>query len=197
MLIELTDHLRCLEPHEEGYLVLLTGQMVGRRVVTGHLGCPDCGKEVMIRKGVVEFAGAEAGAVGTQLSPEGALAFLGLGGPGGWIALVGAAGSLASGLATLLPGVSIAAVNPPEGSESHEAVSVIHAPRLPLRGGSVRGVVLGADLAGRGEWVSDAARAVLPGLRIVVEALRPADPPAGIEVLASSPICWVGERRRG
>lgn len=194
MEIELTDHLRCPESHEESYLVLLTGKLAGRRVVTGHLGCPVCGREVKIRDGVVDFTGATPGSGGSTLSAEAVATFLGLGGPGGWVALAGSAGRIAAGLAALLPGVQIVAINPPGEEESAEAVSVVRSPRLPLKSGSMRGIVLGADLAGRAEWVSDAVRAVLPGLRVVVEAPVPAETPPGVEILASAPACWVGRK---
>lgn len=197
MQIELTDHLRCPEGHEESYLVLLTGKLAGRRVVTGHLGCPVCGREVKIRDGVVDFSGATPGSGDSTLTAEGIVAFLGLGGPGGWIALAGAAGRLASGVSALLPGVQIVAVNPPAEGETEAATSVVRSPRLPLKSGSMRGVVLGADLAGRSEWVTDAARALLPGLRLVVEAPAPAQAPEGVEVMASAPACWVGRKAGG
>ena len=193
--IDLTDHLRCLEPHEESYLVLLTGRMVGRRVVTGHLGCPVCGKEVRIRDGVADFSGAVPGDEYSALTPESTAALLGLGGPGGWVALAGSAAGLAGGLSPLLPGVQLVAVNPPPAREHDEAVSVLRAPRLPLRSGSMRGVVIGGDVAITPDWVADAVRAVLPGLRLVVEASLPSPPLDGVEILASAPACWVGKKR--
>lgn len=197
MQIDLTDHLCCLEPHEESYLVLLTGRMVARRVVTGHLGCPVCGKEVKIRNGVADFSGAVPGGTHTLLTPDATAAFLGLGGPGGWVALAGSAGGLAGGLAALLPGVQLVAVNPPSAQEHDEGVSVLRAPRLPLKSASMRGVVIGGDLAGSPDWVADAVRAVLPGLRVVVEAPAPSPPPEGVEILASAPACWVGKKVSG
>ena len=195
MQIDLTDHLRCLEPHEESYLVLLTGRMVGRRVVTGHLGCPVCGKEVKVRDGVADFSGAVPGNADTALTPDATAAFLGLGGPGGWVALAGSAAGLAGGLAPLLPGVQLVAVNPPSALEDDAAASVLRAPRLPLKSGSMRGVVIGGDVAGARDWVADAVRAVLPGLRVVVEGPAPSPPPEGVEILASAPACWVGKKR--
>jgi hypothetical protein len=197
MQIDLTDHLRCLEPHDESFLVLLTGQMIGRRVIMGHLGCPVCGKEVKIRNGEVRFAEPDPGDEYSTLTPEGIAAFLGLGGPGGWVALAGSAAGLARALAPLLPGVQLVAVNPPARAEQDETASVILAPRLPLRSGSMRGVVIGADLARASDWVADAIRVVLPGLRVVVEGPAPSPPPDGVEMLASAPGCWVGKKVSG
>jgi hypothetical protein len=197
MQIDLTDHLRCLEPHDESFLVLLTGQMIGRRVIMGHLGCPVCGKEVKIRNGEVRFAEPDPGDEYSTLTPEGTAAFLGLGGPGGWVALAGSAAGLARDLAPLLPGVQLVAVNPPVRAEPDDAASVILAPRLPLTSASMRGVVIGADLARASDWVADAVRVVLPGLRIVVEGPAPSPPPDGVEILASAPGCWVGKKVSG
>jgi hypothetical protein len=59
----------------------------------------------------------------------------------------------------------------------------------------LRGIVLGADLPGDGEWVRDATGAVLPGLRVVGEG---GDVAESVELLAQSPVCWVGRiARRG
>jgi hypothetical protein len=38
MFIELTDHLRCPEEHDEASLVLLPDELAGRSVRTGTLG---------------------------------------------------------------------------------------------------------------------------------------------------------------
>ncbi len=69
MHIELTEMLRCPERHEEGFLVLSTGEMLGRMVRSGMLGCPVCGREYPIVKGVVRFSGGgmrDAGSVASR-----------------------------------------------------------------------------------------------------------------------------------
>src|SRR5437588_666402 len=53
--------LRCPETHEEAFLVMSTGEMVGRMVRSGILGCPVCRREYPILKGVVEFRGTGKG----------------------------------------------------------------------------------------------------------------------------------------
>src|SRR2546430_1530877 len=55
MHIELTELLRCPESHREEMLVLSTGEMRGRMVRTGLIGCPVCHKEYPIAHGVVNF----------------------------------------------------------------------------------------------------------------------------------------------
>jgi hypothetical protein len=190
MFIELTDALRCTADHPESYLVLLPGKLEGRQVISGELGCPVCGRVVQIVDGVVDFGGGMPSDGQTALSAEAVAAFLGISGPGGYVALVGGVTSLAEELAQLLPNVGLALINPPDGLSASYAAGVLRAGRLPLKSGSMRGVVVGADLSGNGEWVPDAVRAVLSGLRIVAEG---AEPPADlVEVLAASPECWVG-----
>src|SRR5882672_5755152 len=71
MHIELTEMLRCPEPHELDVLVLSTGEMLGRMVRSGIVGCPVCRKEYPIVKGIVDFRGRGTGDEGRVLqSPE-------------------------------------------------------------------------------------------------------------------------------
>jgi hypothetical protein len=58
----------------------------------------------------------------------------------------------------------------------------------------MRAVVLGKPYADDSFWIKEAARVVLPGLRVVGEG---ADPPAGtISLMASAGGVWVGTARR-
>ena len=187
MFIELTDHLRCPEPHDESYLVLLPGRLDGRTVVEGQLGCPACGKTIEFRDGIVDFGGAPDSEPG-HLTADAVHALLGLTGPGGFVGLVGGASVVAPGLTGLLPGVTLVSVNPtavPPGG------NVIRAARLPLKASSLRGVVLGPELGDT--WVADAVWAVLPGLRVVGEGAAPELP--ALEILAAAGAAWVGRRR--
>jgi hypothetical protein len=194
MFIELTDHLRCTADHAESYLVLLPGEMDGRQVMSGDLGCPVCARVVKVLDGVADFGGGRASGGQTQLSAEAVAAFLGLSGPGGYIALVGGVTSLADELAKSLPDVGLALVNPPDGTTSNSAAGILRAGRLPIKTSSMRGVVLGADLSRDSDWVRDAVRAVLPGLRVVAESGEA--PQDVLELLARSPECWVGRKPR-
>jgi hypothetical protein len=193
MHIELTDHLRCLSDHAESFLVLLPDAMDGRRVVCGTLGCPVCGSIVRIEDGIAEFGGGAPSDGRTVLSAEAIAAFLGVTGPGGYIALAGGATSVAAELASLLPGIALVLVNPPAGTADSLAGSVLRAGRLPLKRGSMRGVVIGRDAAETAGWVSDAIGALLPGLRVVVEGGAP--PAEGVELLATAEGCWVGRKK--
>jgi uncharacterized protein YbaR (Trm112 family) len=195
MFIELTDHLRCPTDHDESFLVLLPDEMEGRSVRTGQLGCPVCGRTYAIHEGIVQLGDApEPTVTDTRLDAEGLTALAGLHGSGGYFALVGTLGSLAEEMLVVNPGVSLIAVNPPAGVVDSPGVSVIRSARIPLKTRSMRGVALGRPYADDPYWISEAARVVLPGLRIVGEG---ADPPADvIELMASAEGVWVGVIKR-
>jgi hypothetical protein len=192
MFIELTDHLRCPLEHPEGYLVLLPESVVDRQVKAGHLGCPACGWNTDFTDGVVDFGGAPPTAQSTSLTADAIEAFLGLSGPGGYVVLAGAATAPAADLADRLPGIHVVLVNPVDFPAPPPA-SRLRAARLPLKTGSMRGVVLGGDRSGDPYWVREAARVTLPGLRIVGEGAPPAAD--DLEVLAEGGGAWVGRKK--
>lgn len=195
MFIELTDHLRCVAEHDESFLVLLPDEVVDRSVRRGTLGCPSCGAIYHIREGVLE-AGDAPLPVADEAVPGGdALAALaGLGGPGGYMLLVGAAAGRWPEVTAAVPGVHLVLVNPPAGVEESRGTSVLRAARLPLRSGSMRAVVLGAPYGGDAAWVGEAARVVLPGLRVVGHGVPPAV--ATLDLLADAEGWWVAQRAR-
>jgi uncharacterized protein YbaR (Trm112 family) len=195
MFIELTDHLRCPNEHDESFLVLLPGTMEGRSVRTGDLGCPVCGRAFQLKDGVFDTGDAPATSDrGSVLDAEAITALVGLSGPGGYLTLVGAAGALWSEVAERNSGVALVAVNPPVSVVDGPGISVIRSSRLPLKSGSMRGVVLSRPFADDVAWVKEAARVVLSGLRIVGEGEEP--PSDIIELLASAEGVWVGTGRR-
>jgi hypothetical protein len=73
-------------------------------------------------------------------------------------------------------------------------ISVLRGRRLALKTGSMRGVVLGPPYGGDPAWVQEAARVVLPGLRVVGEGPDP--DPELVDLMASAGGVWVGTRRR-
>jgi hypothetical protein len=192
MFIELTDHLRCRADHDESFLVLLPDRMEGRSVRTGHLGCPVCGRTFQLADGVLDTGDAPAPGVGsgTDLDADAITTLVGLHGPGGYLALVGPVASLWSDVAELNPGVALVAVNPPAEIRDGAELSVLRGASLLIKSGSMRGVVLGRPLADDPHWVREAARVVLPGLRVVGEGVDP--PPDLVELLASADGVWVG-----
>jgi len=193
MYIELTDHLRCPVAHAEQFLVLLPSRMEGRRVLEGALGCPVCGLVVQLAGGIVDWGEAPPSAGQTTLSAEAVAAFLGLSGPGGYVALVGGVTVLAGALAPLLPGIRLVLVNPPADAPDSETASVLRAPSLPLKSGSMRGTVVGSEYGSAEPWVRESVASVLQGLRVVVEGGEPGV--EGVEVMARSGECWVGRKQ--
>jgi uncharacterized protein YbaR (Trm112 family) len=196
MFIELTDHLRCPADHDESFLVLLPDRMEGRSVRAGHLGCPVCGRTFQIADGVLDTGDAPApvAASGSALDADALTALAGLHGPGGYLTLVGPVASLWRGVAELNPGVALVVVNPPGAVADTDELSVLRGGRLPIKSGSMRGVVLGQPFADDAYWVAEAARVVLPGLRIVGEGRDPAS--EVVELLASAGGTWVGTKVR-
>lgn len=195
MFIELTDHLRCPNDHDESFLVLLPDVIEGRSVQTGQLGCPICGRTFQLVDGVLDTGDSppEEG-MGSALDAGILTTLVGLHGPGGYLALVGAVGALWNEVAALNPGVSLVAVNPPAQITDCPGISVLRVGRLPIKSRAMRGVVLSRGFADDPQWVKEAARVVLPGLRIVGEGK---DPPADIiELLASAEGVWVGTGKR-
>ena len=193
MFIELTDVLCCPADHPEQYLVLLSEEVADRAVVCGELGCPACGETFPIEEGIALLGGPPDIASTMPAVDAGAVhAFLGLTGPGGYVVLVGGVALLGAELAGLLDGVHLVALNPPAGVAGSPDLSVIGAGRIPLKAGSVRGVVLGAGYGSDAAWLEEAHRVVLPGLRIVGEGPEPAR--EGWQALGSADGVWVVRR---
>lgn len=198
--------LRCPAPHREEYLVLSTGEMSGRMVRRGVIGCPVCHREFEIVDGVVEFGGAASGDQGAEPSvaaapasplpaPDVLQALLDLTGPGGLIVLLGSAARSAEGLASLIAGVHLVGINAPPDLGVSPVLSLLRTDRgVPLRRAVARGVVVGAEVA-TPAWLEEAARLLLPGRRLVVAAETPAPP--GVTRLAIGYGVWVGEKATG
>ena len=202
MHIELTEMLRCPERHEEGFLVLSTGEMLGRMVRSGTLGCPICQREFPVVKGIVHFSGSQPSADAAHpasriphlVDSETLQALLDLSGPGGYIVLVGAAARHAVGLAGLMGGIHFIGINAPADVEELPILSLLVCPgMIPLRQTIARGAVVGSDRLGS-EWLAEARRVVLPGRRVVIEG-EDVPVPVGLTRLAAGEGLFVGERR--
>ena len=195
MFIELTDHLRCPEDHEESFLVLLPDQVENRSVRAGQLGCPVCGRTFAVVDGVLDVGGAPEGSTDDPGPDAEALtALVGLNGPGGYLVVVGEPGRAWRALAERNQGVGLVLMNPPAGVRDEPGVSVLRGGRLPLKSRTMRGAVLGAGYGGEAAWVADAARVVLPGLRVVGQGPEPASDL--IDLMASAGGVWVGSPPR-
>jgi len=203
--------LRCPESHEEALLVMSTGEMLGRMVRSGILGCPVCRREYPIIKGVVHFSGnvkRETGNVEGADAPfpvsrvpfpvdaQTLQALLDLSGPGGYVVLVGSAARHAAGLAELMGGIHFVGVNPPPDAEELPVLSLLRCDTLiPLRAAMARSVVVGSDCAAAPPpWLAEARRVLLRGRRLVIEDEQ-VSAPEGVTRLASGHGLWVGEKQ--
>lgn len=206
MHIELTEMLRCPEEHREEFLVLSTSEMNGRMVWIGLVGCPVCRRNFEIIDGIVDFTEVVTGerqlravrrtpapASPVILDPPSLQALLDLGGPGGYVVLLGSAARLAEGLAGLMGGIHFVGINAPPDVEELPVLSLLQTDRaIPLRQSMARGVVVGAELA-RTPWVAEGVRVLLRGRRLVIEDEQAA--PEGLRKLVSGQGVWVGEKR--
>jgi len=209
MHIELTEMLRCPEPHREEMLVLSTGEVKDRMVRSGIIGCPVCHKEYPISRGIVNFrrsrerVSKESSGPRPAYAPPSPLpsaeatslqALLELSGPGGYVVLVGAAVRQAQRLGALMAGIHFVGVNAPSEMDEQPTLSLLYAnEKVPLRTAVARGVVVGADLA-TSPWLVEAHRVLLRGRRFVVENEEP-ELPIGLLKLVAEHGLWVGEKR--
>ena len=199
MHIDLTEMLRCPEPHREAFLVMSTGEMRGRMVRSGVLGCPVCGREYAILKGVVQFSaregrGAEPGGAPSGTDAETLQALLDLSGPGGYVVLVGSAARHAAGLAKLMGGIHFVGIDAPPDVEELPVLSLLACDTMiPLRQTMARAVVVGRERADAA-WLAEGHRVLLPGRRLVIER-EDVTPPDGLTRVASGQGLLVAERR--
>jgi hypothetical protein len=174
--------------------------MLGRMVRSGVLGCPKCGREYRIVKGVAQFSGdiPAAPPLASRLPPpadaQTLQALLDLSGPGGYVLLLGCAAQHAVGLAGLMAGIHFVGVNAPDEIEELPVLSLLACETMiPLRQTVARAVVVGSDRVGA-DWLAEARRVLLPGRRLVIESEQVAAP-SGLTRLALGHGLFVGERR--
>src|SRR5689334_14512146 len=130
--------LRCPEPHADGFIVLSTGEMLGRMVRSGIAGCSVCHREYVIKDGIVDFGAGPGPSATPHRAPRTDAAtlqaLLDLSGPGGYVALVGSAARHAAGLAALMAGVHFIGVNAPADVAELPMLSLVRATAaIPLR----------------------------------------------------------------
>ena len=200
MFIELIDLLRCVNTHEDTWLVASFREITDRIVLEGTLGCPVCSAEYEIRRGVADFTRGESIAecdagrsVASHRREELATragAYLDVTQPGTTIVLGGLWAYAAEELAQMAD-VRVIAVNaPPEVVESERVGLVRIAARIPLATNSAHGVALDAWF--RKASADEALRVTRPAGRVVAPAGFEA--PAGSVVLAHDDNYWVAEK---
>jgi uncharacterized protein YbaR (Trm112 family) len=197
--IELLDLLRCINEHEDTWLVASFKDVTNRFVVEGTLGCPICSAEYPIVNGIADFsAGLEHRREGER--PAGihdredlatrAGAFLNVTEPGATVVLGGTWADAALEL-SLLTEARVLALNPKAGAEESETVGLLRVGSgIPVAPGAVLGVALDASFPA--ETVASAVKAVRPGGRIVGPIEIP--PPGELALLAQDEVYWVAQK---
>jgi uncharacterized protein YbaR (Trm112 family) len=198
--IDLLDLLRCINPHEDTWLVASFKAVTNRFVMEGTLGCPNCSGEYPIRNGIADFsAGLElprrkgerpAAIHDREELATRAGAFLNVTEPGATVVLGGIWADAALELSVMTE-ARVLAINPKAGAEESETVGLLLVgSEIPVAPASVLGVALDASFPA--ETVASAVKAVRPGGRIV----GPAEiaPPAELAVLARDEDYWVAQK---
>jgi len=200
MFIELVDSLRCVESHEDTWLVATVFQMDGRHIVEGVLGCPACRREYPVRNGIAWFVDssetdaariATPGAVANPGLTARAAALLGLSDAGGIVVLGGHWVACADALGELGPAHIVLVDAKPSVDSTQETSGLVVGERLPFAPGTLRGVALGGASARTGR-VTSAAELLRPRGRLVAPATAPL--PEGVTELARDVDDWVAER---
>jgi hypothetical protein len=198
--IEMIDLLRCVNAHQDTWLVASFREVANRFVVDGTLGCPSCSAQYEIQNGVADFTlgdsipsrDAERAAAShrrEELATR-AGAYLEATQPGATIVLGGLWAYAAQQLAEMVD-VRVIALNAPSEVKESERVGLARvASHIPLAANTVQGVALDA-------WFSrsmgdEAFRVVRPGGRIVGPTIF--GPPSQAAVLAHDENYWVAEK---
>ncbi|MFL5483924.1 MAG: hypothetical protein ACJ8AK_17215 [Gemmatimonadaceae bacterium] len=154
MFIEMIDLLRCINAHDDTWLVASFREVSNRMVTEGTLGCPICSAEYGIRNGVVDFTRGESIADydaerahvshrREELATR-AGAYLDTTQPGATIVLGGLWAYAAHDLAELAD-LRVIALNPPREVKESERVGIVRsAGAIPLATNSCHGVALDA-----------------------------------------------------
>jgi hypothetical protein len=200
MFIEMIDLLRCINPHDDTWLVASFNSVSNRFVEEGKLGCPSCSAEYQIHGGIADFsAGLSLPDCENQRSHAShrreelatrAGAYLDATEPGVTIVLGGLWAYAAQALSEMTHTRVIALNAPGEVKESETVGLVRVGSEIPLAPGSVWGVAIDS-------WfptaiLQSASKVVRPGGRIVGPANSQS--PAGLTVLAHDEHYWVAEK---
>jgi len=191
MFIPLVDTLRCVQPHEETWLVASIDRAEDRDIIEGILGCPKCLAEYSVRDGVVHFADNIHRPPFHAPSEESAVrlaAALDLTDPRMIAVLHGAWGAAAPLIRGLSP-VQLLLVNPPEGIASGDGISIVVADVAPIAASSVNAVAVDD---GAGPAMLSSLRSILRGGGRMVGHVA-MDLPAGLVEMARDGEIWVAQ----
>jgi uncharacterized protein YbaR (Trm112 family) len=198
--IELIDLLRCINAHEDTWLVASFETVSNRFVLEASLGCPSCSARYRIHDGVADFSvGVLLPSCEAERASEGhrreelatrAGAYLEATEPGATIVLGGLWGYAAQELSEMAE-VRVFALNAPDEVKESPTVGLVRVgSEIPVAPGSVLGVALDAWFPAK--IVDAAVRAVRPGGRIVGPSVIP--PPPELSVIAHDDKYWVAQK---
>ncbi len=200
MFIELIDQLRCINAHEDTWLVASFKTVSNRFVLEGSLGCPACSAQYPIRDGIADFSAgqelasceAERAAVShrrEELATR-AGAYLSATEPGATVVLGGIWAHAAKDLSEMAELRVLALNASPEVEESSTVGLLQVGSGIPVQPGSLLGVALDAWFPTK--IIDSAITAVRPGGRIVGPVVMP--PPPELAVLAHDDHYWVAQK---
>jgi uncharacterized protein YbaR (Trm112 family) len=187
--LPLIDRLRCLNVHEDTWLVASIDRAEERDVLEGTLGCPICSAEYRIRDGVAWFGDGPVAEDETPSSAEALrlAAALDLTDARMTAILHGSWGAHAAILRGLSP-AQMLLVNPPTGVTSGDGISIVRAPVAPVAASWADAAALDhADGA-----MSESLRAALRGGGRLL-ARSEAEVPPGFSELARDADVWVAQ----
>jgi uncharacterized protein YbaR (Trm112 family) len=188
--LPLIDRLRCLNGHEDTWLVASIDRADERDVLEGTLGCPVCSAEYRIRDGVVVFGDAESPLDRTPSSADALrlAAALDLTDARMTAILQGSWGTHAAILRGLSP-AQMLLVNPPPGVTSGDGISIVRAPVAPVAPGWADAVAIDD---GASDAMADSLRASLRGGGRLLAAADTDIPPGFVELARDGDV-WVAE----
>ncbi|MDH3270971.1 MAG: hypothetical protein OEN56_06540 [Gemmatimonadota bacterium] len=213
----LTDRLTCPRCGPTFGLILLTDQMVDRRVRRGTLGCPNCRDAFSVDGGFVDLRAPPRGPLGAGLAgidpPDGdpdaddedehnaerLVALLGIPRGPGTVVTVGRPARFAGAIERAVEDLQVVAVDPDvRGWPDRGSVTrMVAAPGLPFFSGTLRGAIVDGR-AGRAT-IFEGARVVAPMSRVIVtgasDLAEEVLEEAGLSILASESGTVVATRR--
>lgn len=195
MRVDIIELLRCPAPHESSALVTVADARDGDQLLAGTLGCPVCLAEYVLRGGVVyltsRHAHAEQGATSSTSPATDATrlaALLALEQPALRVVLCGTE-SMAADAITALVDANCLAINAPVHSHTiGNQLRMDAGARLPLADASMHALAIDAAHL---PFLSDAARVIRSGGRVVAPAAAPLPP--GLRELARDDHQWVAQ----
>jgi uncharacterized protein YbaR (Trm112 family) len=198
--IELIDLMRCINAHDDTWLVASFETVSNRFVLEASLGCPSCSARYPIHEGIADFSvGVALPSCDAERAAEShrreelatrAGAYLDVTEPGATVVLGGLWAYAAQELSEMAE-VRVLALNAPNEVKESPTVGLVRVgSEIPLAPGSVMGVALDAWFPVK--IVDSAVRAVRPGGRIVGPTVIPTPPE--LSVLAHDDMYWVAQK---